>query len=204
MSSHRASNPQSWFRAAPAPGRACRGLAPLTGFAALGLGLWLVGLACGCTKVCTSAAWFEGLTVDVQSPDGFGDGTLELAIEADGVPVVLAVELDGGDSTCIPNGEERTTCAAEVTVDPDRRLFASIESSSATSVLINLYYVDRDSLAGGPEVARLRISLGGETLDDATFEPEYVRDEPNGEGCGVATKARAELTLSSARASSTP
>jgi hypothetical protein len=198
VSSHRANNPQSWFRAAAAPGHACRGLVALTRFATVGLGLWLVGVACGGNSDCTLVGWYEGLTVEVQSPDGFADGTHELAIEADGVAVVLAVEFDGGDSTCIP-GQEATTCASQVPIDRDRRLFASIESSrEPPSLLVNLYYMDRDSLAGGPEVARLRISRGGDTLGDATFEPDYGRDEPNGEGCGVATRAQATLTLSPA------
>jgi len=192
MSSDRANNPQPWFRAAPAPGHACRGLVALTGFAALGLGLWFGGLGC---KVCAPVGWFEGLLVEVKSPDGFADGTYEVAIEADAVPVVLAVEFKGGAPTCsTPKGQEGNPCASEVRVGRDRRLFASIEDSYSPQLVVNLYYADGGSLAGGPEVAHLRISRGGETLGDATFEPD----------CDVSTTARADLTLSSAGASSQP
>jgi len=154
--------------------------------------------------VCTGLGWNEGLTVEVYSPDGLGNGTIEVTIEADGVPVVLAIEVDGDTAACVPNDEEGTSCASEVSVDADRRLFATIQDSSAEAIGLNLYYVDGNSLAGGPEVTHLRIARGGKTLVDATVEPEYTHEELNGEGCGFATEALVKLTVSPAGASSPP
>lgn len=154
-------------------------------------------LASGCTKDCTLLGVYEGLIVGIEDPAGFADGTYELVLEADGVEVSLVVELaDDGAATCVP-AEGQTACAAEASVGDGLRLHASIVESYVSGITLNLYYVDveRDDLAGGPAVARVRVVHDGETIGDQTFEPEYERDEPNGEGCGVATRAQVELTL---------
>ena len=151
-------------------------------------------LVTSCTKVCTTALAFEGLIVTIHNRDVFADGVHEFAVDADGVDVSLAVEFRNGVSTCPPT-EQGNGCTAEAAAGPGRRLHATIQSSTPTMVRINLYYVDGDALAGGPEAARIRVLRDGTEIGDQTFEPTYDRDEPNGEGCGTATTAWEEFTL---------
>jgi hypothetical protein len=160
-------------------------------FAALGL----VTLSSGCTSNdCSAVSWYEGLTVDLLSPGPVADGTYELAIEADGVAVSLAVQyVDAFPAACYPDREERA-CSDVVALSIDRQLNALIEASQ-TGISVNLYYQERGSLAGGPDVASIKVQRDSETVVEGTFEPAYSRDEPNGDGCGVATRARHELVL---------
>lgn len=146
--------------------------------------------------MCTAAAWFEGLTVSIQGPDDFVDGTYQAAIEADGVEVSVAADFVDGRMMCSGPEQGGIACSADVAAGANRRLYASIDSFGPSQLMLNLYYVDDESLAGGPEVARIRLLRDGETIGDSTFEPEYVREEPNGEDCGVATTAQADFNLS--------
>jgi hypothetical protein len=166
-------------------------------FAALGLGaLGTLGtLLSGCgPHDCTAVSWYEGLTVDLLSPGPVADGTYKLAIEADGVEVDLAVEyVDAFPAACYPDRQERS-CSDVVELTIDRHLNAVIEASQS-GISVNLFYQDRGSLAGGPDVASIQVRRDNETVVEGTFRPSYVRDEPNGDGCGVATRARYELAL---------
>lgn len=146
----------------------------------------------GC-KVCTAIGWTEGLVVDIRSPAALADGAYVLAAEADGVEIELTFDLEGGVRTCAGPGD--FPCISEVQVGTGRRLIAAIDDSGPEFMAFNLYYVDGDELAGGPEVARLRVFRDREEIGAATFEPEYTREEINGEGCGVATEGRVELML---------
>jgi len=173
-------------------------MAPLTGFAALGLGL--IGPASGCASPdCTLVGWHEGLTVAVQGLDASADETHEFRIEADGIDVALAIEFEDAVGNCLPDAPAETMCDDSVSAGRYGSLRASLEWVRPTSLTLNVHYVDGGELAGGPEVARIRVLRAGETVGDGTFEPDYQRDEPNGEGCGVATRAEAELTLSPGR-----
>jgi hypothetical protein len=157
-------------------------------------GIVLPTLVTSCTKVCTTALAFEGLIVTVQSPDLFADGRYEFAVNADGIEVALAVEYRDGASTC-PQTDQGNACTVESSAASGRRLHATIQSSTPTMVRLNLYYVEDDALAGGPETAQLRVLRDGENIGQQRFEPTYDRDEPNGEGCGVATTAWEDFTL---------
>jgi len=134
--------------------------------------------------------------VRIQGPDDFVDGTYEAAIEADGVEIAVAAELQGGVMMCSGPEQGGTACSADAAAGANRRLHASIEWFGPSELVLNLHYVDGGSLSGGPEVARVRLLRDGETIGDSTFEPDYERDEPNGEGCGVATTAQADFNLS--------
>ena len=191
MSSYQALGMQSLPRPASAPGQGCRGLALLVLFAAGGLGT--IGLSSCWGTVCTAVGWFEGLTVELSSPDPLADGSYELAIEADGVDLVLAEEYRDGVAACRPMGEEGA-CTAVVPLPDDRHLYAEI-AVGATSITVYLNYVDHDSLAGGPEVATIRVQRDNKTLFEGTFEPAYAREELNGDGCGVATTALVKVPL---------
>lgn len=191
MRSDQAVGTQSPPRLAPAPRRGCRGLALLVPFAALAA----TGFLSGCEpEDCTAMDWYEGLTVDVVSPEILADGTYKIFIEADGSEFDLAIAYEGGFATCRPEGLAGA-CSDGDALSFERHLFAAVEPSVQTSFLVNLYYSDNRSLAGGPEVARIRIVRDDETVADRRFEPDYVREEINGEGCGVATRAQGEIRL---------
>jgi hypothetical protein len=158
-------------------------------------GIVLPTLVTSCTKVCTTALAFEGLVVTVESADVFADGRHDFAVDADGIEIALAVDYQDGASTCPPGDQGGNACTVEASAGSGRRLHATIQSSTPTMVRLNLYYVEDDSLDGGPETARIRVLRDGSEIGDQTFEPVYDRDEPNGDGCGVATTAWEEFNL---------
>ena len=41
-----------------------------------------------------------------------------------------------------------------------------------------------DDVTAGPDHVVLEVMAGDAPLVDASFDPDYERDEPNGEGCG--------------------
>lgn len=194
MASNQAVGMVSRHRCASAAGHDCRGQALVAMFAALGLGMFgTISSGCGAND-CTLLDWNEGLTVDFLTPDLLPDGSYKLAVEADGVAVDLAVDFEDGFATCAPGGDA-PPCSDVVALTLDRNLHASIELAVPINIGVNVYYTDGGSLAGGPERASIRLQRDGETILEATFEPSYVRDEPNGDGCGVATRAGYEVTV---------
>ena len=160
------------------------------------LGLWILGtLSSGCgANDCSLVSWSEGLTVDFFTPDLLPDGSYKLAVEADGVAVDLAVDFEDGFATCVPGGDA-PPCSDVVGLTLYRYLHASIAAAVPINIGVNLYYTDGGSLAGGPDMASISLQRDGETILEGTFEPSYASDEPNGDGCGVATRARYEVTV---------
>lgn len=86
------------------------------------------------------------------------------------------------------------SCSAGVEVGDGLRLDASVFATvDGWGVHLSCERSDRD--AGGPRRVRLRVLRDGLTIGDQTFQPTYVREEPDGEGCGVRIVAREELVL---------
>lgn len=194
MASNQAVGMVSRHRSAPAAGHGCRGQALVAISAALGLGMFgTLSSGCGAND-CAAVSWPEGLTVDFLTPDLLPDGSYKLAVEADGVAVDLAVDFEDGLATCAPGGDA-PPCSDVVGLTLHRYLHASIEVAVPINIGVNLHYTDGGSLAGGPDMASISLQRNRDTILEATVEPSYVRDEPNGDGCGVATRARYEVTV---------
>lgn len=98
--------------------------------------------------------------------------------------IVLEVDGDTYSMACgVPDGATAFSCeAAEGT--GDHRIEHDLDSDAPGPLSIRITHADGADRFG-PEEVRVQVVSGDAPLVDATFEPSYERDEPNGEGCGL-------------------
>lgn len=146
----------------------------------------------GCALSCTAIGWYEGFTLDMVGSAGFGAGSYEIIVQADGVEERLRFHVADGSYTC------DDFCQLGATSP----LYGNLEAGIAAGEGIESFtvHVSRDS-GGGPRRLAITLYRGDELLMNETFEPDYEREEINGRGCGVATTASDEVVVDT-RASS--
>jgi hypothetical protein len=140
--------------------------------------------ACGLS--CTDIGWFEGFTLEIAGSAPFRDGSYQLALVADGIEERLAFTVDG----------DVFTCAAGCVIGADNRLTGRLDGVGAIDGGIGTLelHVARDG-GGGPARIDVVLRFGADVIGNATFTPDYRREEINGDGCGVATFASDDLVV---------
>jgi hypothetical protein len=122
-------------------------------------------LLSGCGLGCTAVGYPEGFHLRLVRP-AWEPAEYRFEGQSDGVPFSCALDLDHV-ATCLPE-----TVSLDTPWGSDRLVFSDDPKHVEVTVLRN-----------------------GEVLGEGSFRPDYRRDEPNGEGCGVQIFAYAELEL---------
>jgi hypothetical protein len=140
----------------------------------------------GCALTCTAIGWYEGFTLDMVGSAGFAEGSYEVIVEAEGFEERLRFHVVDGSYTC----DDFCQLGAS------SPLYGNLEASFAVGEGIDSFtlHVARDG-GGGPRRLTVTLYRGSELLMSETFEPDYERDEINGRGCGVATRASDEVVF---------
>jgi hypothetical protein len=157
---------------------------------ALAAGLAVVVTAGGCRLYCTLIGWTEGLAVTIR-PDAprFAEGVYRVEVVADGEAIMAEVSVEGEVAQCSePPGY---ACHVERAVTDGRTLRLDLWMDPGADAELALSYAG----GGGPAVAVVRVLRDGVVIGEETFEPQYTREEINGPGCGVATRATAEMVI---------
>lgn len=132
---------------------------------------------CEPTQTCTAIGTPAGLVLRFEAGEGatLPASTYEIILDVDGDVYSLACGKpdDEADFTC-----EEAEGSGDHTITHEDEL----GSSRFFDIRIVSY---GDDVTAGPEHVVVEVIAGDAPLVDAAFEPEYERDEPNGEGCGL-------------------
>ena len=146
------------------------------------IGLALGSNGCG-TASCTEMDWNGpvGLEISVTQKDSGAivAGQYQFDVEADGIYFT---------ATCDPTQEPLSNCKFVTTVGSDIhvRLLTNGEQPLSFFVIQIINRVDGaySGNISGPTNATVVVGRDGTEMARATYVPVYVREEPNGEGCG--------------------
>ena len=135
-------------------------------------------------KACTLVGYDNGLRVDIDVPavaPGAAPVVYRVEVEADGDVLALAYEVT----------PERARCL-ECTISGERLTLTDSFPLDGEELAVN---IGRTDGSGGPRTAVVRVFRGDAPAAEATFEPRYQTDEPNGPGCGERVFAAADLAV---------
>lgn len=128
-----------------------------------------------CSTTCTLVEVDPGLTLTILAPDDLLPAEYRLDVVADGESVAFVEPRDGEPFLCPGADECVVALAGGLTVELRSRPNG-----------FELYFDRGDS---GPSEVEVSISRDGAPVETFAVTPEYVTDEPNGDGCGEVTRA---------------
>jgi len=132
--------------------------------------------------ICTLVGFEDGLHVDIEVPAEPAATLYRVEVEADGEVLALPYEVTAQGGQCLL---ECRAAGARLTLADG---FPS--DLQGLAVIIG-----RPDGRGGPESATVRVFRGEALAAEATFQPRYQTDEPNGRGCGEHVHASATLVV---------
>jgi hypothetical protein len=137
-------------------------------------------------RYCTDVGWLEGLTVQLEGmAGGLPGGRYEITVVGDGASVAYDLDLTAGR-----NPYPGTWYEMSAPTDGGRILEVRV-APSLSSMPVWVFW----AAGGGPTEVSIRVRWQGTEVGSATFRPQYTREEINGPGCGVATRATDDLKL---------
>jgi hypothetical protein len=162
------------MRITPSCAAAPRLIAPPAAMAML-VAAALASAGCFPPTVCTLVGYENGLRVEIDVPAVApgAPATYRVEVEADGEVLALEYELTAERA-------EWAQCL-ECQVSGERLVFSDSFPREGSELAVVIGRADGE---GGPRTAIVRVSRGGALAAEATFEPRYQTDEPNGPGCG--------------------
>lgn len=147
---------------------------------------------------CTLRGWYEGLTLSIRSANGPFDGAYTIDLVADDTSLAIPILVPAGMSAQCLGDEAMSDCVTQIDLGDDRSLWVSLTQINADQFDLNVYRADGDGLDGGPAMVTVNVSRDGAIVGGLSITPTYTQRELNGNGCGVATEASAELVVAAA------
>jgi hypothetical protein len=152
----------------------------------------LAGLTHGCSgaQECTLIGWQEGLTVDVTSDEPLTPGVYRFVAEIPGETFEVDLTLEEPKNTqhgAYASGRiERDVWQVNASL-------AGGEFGTTGDITIGRFKGE----SGGPKSLSLTVLQDGAEIGALELDAiDYDEREPNGPGCGVATTARASVSIS--------
>lgn len=135
-------------------------------------------MSAGCT--CGLIELDNGLHVDIEVPAA--PATYRVEVEADGELLALSYEI----------AEQEVRCLLGCNVTGARLTLSDSFPSDLEGLAVTIRRLDSER---GPASATVRVFRGETLAAEATFEPSYETDYPNGRSCGEHVHASATLAV---------